>query len=343
MIKRFNKSEGGAEKVSSNRGWRKEGEGEGRREGDGMCVGWCFTVLLFDATQQLQVWRQRWDIDLQSYRFSNKPVSSLWAAVTAGCFLCGVIPRGGLRKFLQCEECLLCRRVWMRVCWGQRSAMAVDSVCVRMGDHDMFCLMKQHTWRDLGAPHQHLRSWYMRPGVVSEWKSCYTPTTHRQMNHWRWNNVFPLARSGGLNTAEGRGAALFLKQKPHKTLLNLTSSVFFPNCTPKNQQESKTYGTVTCIYWTSHMGCPWSLISVHITVTTTVSRNKEMKEKWEVIINKSFKTVKMLSDRGMLYVQSESNDRQVTLKQSRTGQRSVKLKGRLEPRVHWENRLSAVG
>lgn len=39
VIKRFNKSEGGAEKVSSNRGWRKEGEGEGRREGDGMCVG----------------------------------------------------------------------------------------------------------------------------------------------------------------------------------------------------------------------------------------------------------------------------------------------------------------
>lgn len=41
--------------MSSNRGWRKEGGGGERREGDGMCVGYCFTVLLFDTTQQLQV------------------------------------------------------------------------------------------------------------------------------------------------------------------------------------------------------------------------------------------------------------------------------------------------
>lgn len=62
-----------------------------------------------------------------------------------------------------------------------------------------------------------------------------------------------------------------------------------------------------------------------------------------VIVNKSSKAVKTLSNGGMLYVQSEGDDRQVTLKQSLMGQRSVKLKGRLELRVHWEIRLSAVG
>ena len=92
--------------------------------GDGVCAGWCFTLLLFDATQ-LHTRRQRWDINCQAVGLSccvrgcNSWMPSVWSHASWG--IPHVSPLWGMSVML---------RVWMCVCRPASGCFPLPCLCI---------------------------------------------------------------------------------------------------------------------------------------------------------------------------------------------------------------------